>query len=63
MHLLILYNVCYYKTIVVFLPFRHTKALTMIDIKATALARNNGSGMTKAGFADDEAPRTDFPSM
>jgi hypothetical protein len=63
MHLHILDNVCYYKTTVVFVPFRHAKALTMSDIKATALVRNKGSAMCKAGFADDEAPRTEFPSI
>jgi len=61
--LLILYNVCYYKTIAVFVPFRHTKALNISDIKTTALVINNGSGMYKTGVADDEAPRTEFPSI
>jgi len=49
--------------IVVFISFRHTKALTMSGIKATAFVIDNGSGMCKAGFADDEAPRIESPSI
>ena len=30
---------------------------------ATALVVDNGSGMCKAGFAGDDAPRTVFPSI
>lgn len=60
---IIVYNVCYYKTVVVFVPFRHTKALTMSNGEATALVIDNGSGMCKAGFANEEAPRVVFPSI
>ena len=35
----------------------------MCDDDATALVIDNGSGMCKAGFAGDDAPRAVFPSI
>ncbi|KAG7156700.1 Actin-3-like 2, partial [Homarus americanus] len=37
--------------------------ITMCDDEATALVVDNGSGMVKAGFAGDDAPRAVFPSI
>merc|ERR1711970_1086373 len=36
---------------------------TMCDDEASALVCDNGSGMVKAGFAGDDAPRAVFPSI
>jgi len=33
------------------------------DAEVSALVCDNGSGMVKAGFAGDDAPRAVFPSM
>ena len=35
----------------------------MGDDEVTALVVDNGSGMCKAGFAGDDAPRAVFPSI
>ena len=35
----------------------------MCDDEATAVVIDNGSGMVKAGFAGDDAPRAVFPSI
>ena len=35
----------------------------MCDDDVAALVVDNGSGMCKAGFAGDDAPRTVFPSI
>jgi len=35
----------------------------MCDEEVTALVVDNGSGMCKAGFAGDDAPRAVFPSI
>ena len=35
----------------------------MIDDDVAALVIDNGSGMCKAGFAGDDAPRAVFPSL
>ena len=35
----------------------------MSDEEVAALVVDNGSGMCKAGFAGDDAPRTVFPSI
>ena len=35
----------------------------MCDDETTALVVDNGSGMCKAGFAGDDAPRAVFPSI
>ena len=35
----------------------------MCDDDVTALVVDNGSGMCKAGFAGDDAPRAVFPSI
>jgi len=35
----------------------------MCDDEVAALVVDNGSGMCKAGFAGDDAPRADFPSI
>ena len=43
--------------------FQYSKTLNMSDKKATAIVIDNGSGMCKAGFADEEAPRAVFPSV
>lgn len=39
------------------------KLLTMCDEEVAALVVDNGSGMCKAGFAGDDAPRAVFPSI
>ena len=36
---------------------------TMCDDEVAALVVDNGSGMCKAGFAGDDAPRAVFPSI
>merc|ERR1711971_1491217 len=38
-------------------------AATMSDDEVAALVVDNGSGMCKAGFAGDDAPRAVFPSI
>ena len=35
----------------------------MCDEESAALVVDNGSGMCKAGFAGDDAPRAVFPSI
>lgn len=35
----------------------------MCDDETTALVCDNGSGLVKAGFAGDDAPRVVFPSI
>lgn len=35
----------------------------MCDDEVAALVIDNGSGMCKAGFAGDDAPRSVFPSL
>merc|ERR1711906_21606 len=40
-----------------------TKPATMCDDEVAALVVDNGSGMCKAGFAGDDAPRAVFPSI
>ena len=40
-----------------------TPTSTMCDEDAAALVVDNGSGMCKAGFAGDDAPRAVFPSV
>ena len=35
----------------------------MADDEVAALVCDNGSGMVKAGFAGDDAPRAVFPSV
>ena len=37
--------------------------LAMADEDVAALVVDNGSGMCKAGFAGDDAPRAVFPSI
>ena len=37
--------------------------MTIMDEDVTALVVDNGSGMVKAGFAGDDAPRAVFPSL
>ncbi len=39
------------------------QASTMCDEDMAALVVDNGSGMVKAGFAGDDAPRAVFPSI
>lgn len=39
------------------------KASKMCDDDVAALVIDNGSGMCKAGFAGDDAPRAVFPSI
>lgn len=47
--------------------FRHSYKLKLIekmcDDEIAALVIDNGSGMCKAGFAGDDAPRAVFPSI
>jgi len=35
----------------------------MSDVKLTAIVIDNGSGMCKAGFADEKAPREMFSAV
>ena len=42
---------------------RTTFVFTMADEDVAALVVDNGSGMCKAGFAGDDAPRAVFPSI
>ena len=39
------------------------KTINMCDDDVAALVVDNGSGMCKAGFAGDDAPRAVFPSI
>merc|ERR1712018_1127752 len=39
------------------------KSIAMADEDVAALVVDNGSGMCKAGFAGDDAPRAVFPSI
>lgn len=43
--------------------FQVTDRVTMCDEDVAALVVDNGSGMCKAGFAGDDAPRAVFPSI
>ena len=56
-----------HRAIVVFVIFQcpgtNTFAFTMADEDVAALVVDNGSGMCKAGFAGDDAPRAVFPSI
>ena len=51
----------------VLFPFQFAKELVksnkMCDDEVAALVVDNGSGMCKAGFAGDDAPRAVFPSI
>ena len=38
-------------------------SVNMCDDEVAALVVDNGSGMCKAGFAGDDAPRAVFPSI
>ena len=40
-----------------------TQSINMCDDDVAALVVDNGSGMCKAGFAGDDAPRAVFPSI
>lgn len=44
-------------------PPAHSTAPTMCEEETTALVCDNGSGLCKAGFAGDDAPRAVFPSI
>ncbi|XDB55066.1 hypothetical protein AB1E18_008537 [Capra hircus] len=44
-------------------PLVHSATLTMCEEETTALVCDNGSGLCKAGFAGDDAPRAVFPSI
>ena len=48
-------------TVIPFLSF--TALSIMCDDDIAALVLDNGSGMCKAGFAGDDAPRAVFPSI
>ena len=41
----------------------HPSSSIMCDEEVAALVVDNGSGMCKAGFAGDDAPRAVFPSI
>ena len=43
--------------------FQYTLPNKMCDEDIAALVIDNGSGMCKAGFAGDDAPRAVFPSI
>merc|ERR1711970_1149678 len=45
------------------LHHRSTQISIMADDEVAALVVDNGSGMCKAGFAGDDAPRAVFPSI
>ena len=45
------------------LPFPQLSKVKMADEDVQALVVDNGSGMCKAGFAGDDAPRAVFPSI
>ena len=45
------------------LSFKIHTPNTMCEDEIAALVIDNGSGMIKAGFAGDDAPRTSFPSI
>jgi hypothetical protein len=42
---------------------QQSKDIKMCDDEVAALVVDNGSGMCKAGFAGDDAPRAVFPSI
>ena len=44
-------------------PFQLLIPIKMCDDDVAALVIDNGSGMCKAGFAGDDAPRAVFPSI
>jgi actin-related protein len=43
--------------------FQYPEALNMSDKEVTAIVIDSGSGICKAGFADDEKPRAVFSSV
>ena len=45
------------------LIYRHPSDIMCDDDETTALVCDNGSGLVKAGFAGDDAPRAVFPSI
>lgn len=47
----------------IFRPSSLTEANMCDDEETTALVCDNGSGLVKAGFAGDDAPRAVFPSI
>merc|ERR1712141_266808 len=51
------------QTFVSFLFSLKNQETKMCDDETTALVVDNGSGMCKAGFAGDDAPRAVFPSV
>merc|ERR1712203_515190 len=51
------------QTFVSFLFLKKTWDINMCDEDVAALVVDNGSGMCKAGFAGDDAPRAVFPSI
>lgn len=44
-------------------PLVYSATLIMCEEESTALVCDNGSGLCKAGFAGDDAPRAVFPSI
>jgi hypothetical protein len=44
-------------------PFLTLSCTNQSDEEVAALVVDNGSGMCKAGFAGDDAPRAVFPSI
>lgn len=56
--LIVCFNGCFF----VF-PFLVSEAIMCDDEETTALVCDNGSGLVKAGFAGDDAPRAVFPSI
>ncbi len=44
-------------------PIKQDKMSNYLDEDVTALVIDNGSGMCKAGFAGDDAPRAVFPAI
>ena len=49
--------------LILLLPPKTRKTSRMCDEDVAALVVDNGSGMCKAGFAGDDAPRAVFPSI
>ena len=47
----------------IFVRRRSEETINMADDDVQALVVDNGSGMCKAGFAGDDAPRAVFPSI
>ena len=48
---------------IVFRALKTPNLSKMCDDEVAALVVDNGSGMCKAGFAGDDAPRAVFPSI